>query len=54
MAVGDTPYDALAAKPLGLRVTGVLTGGFSPADLLASGCDLVIDEVKDLGGPLGF
>ena len=29
LAVGDTPYDALAAKPLGLRAAGVLTGGFS-------------------------
>jgi HAD superfamily hydrolase (TIGR01509 family) len=48
LAIGDTPYDALAAKPLGLRVAGVLTGGFSPRELKASGCEVVLDEVKDL------
>jgi HAD superfamily hydrolase (TIGR01549 family) len=53
LAVGDTPYDALAAKPLGLRVVGVLTGGFSPEDLKAAGCDLILDEVQALDGVLG-
>jgi HAD superfamily hydrolase (TIGR01509 family) len=48
LAVGDTPYDALGAKPLGLRVVGVLTGGFSSEDLNAAGCDVVLNEVKDL------
>jgi phosphoglycolate phosphatase-like HAD superfamily hydrolase len=52
LAVGDTPYDALAAKPLGLRVAGVLTGGFSSDELMAAGCDVVLAEVKDLEGYL--
>jgi phosphoglycolate phosphatase-like HAD superfamily hydrolase len=48
LAVGDTPYDALAAKPLGLRAAGVLTGGFSSEELKAAGCDAVLPEIKDL------
>ena len=48
LAVGDTPYDALAAKSLGLAVAGVLTGGFSAETLKAAGCDLVLAELKDL------
>jgi phosphoglycolate phosphatase-like HAD superfamily hydrolase len=48
MAVGDTPYDALAAKPVGLEVTGVLTGGFSREALMAAGCSAVIATVADL------
>ncbi len=51
-AVGDTPYDALAAKPLGLKVAGVLTGGFSSEELKAAGCDVVLPEVKVLEGYL--
>jgi HAD superfamily hydrolase (TIGR01509 family) len=50
LVVGDTPYDALAAKPLGLRVAGLLTGGFSSEDLKAAGCDVVLAEIKDLEG----
>jgi HAD superfamily hydrolase (TIGR01509 family) len=48
LAVGDTPYDALAAKPLGLKVAGVLTGGFSPGELEDAGCDVVLAKVTDL------
>jgi phosphoglycolate phosphatase-like HAD superfamily hydrolase len=48
IAVGDTPYDALAAKALGLRAVGVLTGGFSAQELKAAGCDAVLSEVNEL------
>lgn len=54
MAAGDTPYDAQAAKALGIHVTGVLTGGFSRAELIASGCDAVVNEVQDLERALAF
>jgi phosphoglycolate phosphatase-like HAD superfamily hydrolase len=52
LAVGDTPYDALAAKPLGLRVAGVLAGGFSSEELKAAGCDAVLAEIKDFASYL--
>jgi phosphoglycolate phosphatase-like HAD superfamily hydrolase len=52
LAVGDTPYDALAAKPLGLRAADVLTGGFSSKELKAAGCDAVLAEIKDLASYL--
>jgi phosphoglycolate phosphatase-like HAD superfamily hydrolase len=48
IAVGDTPYDAIAASKVGLRAVGVLTGGFSSEALRAAGCDLVLDRVADL------
>ena len=48
LAVGDTPYDAAAAKQLGMRCAGVLTGGFSAHALLAAGCDDVFDQVRDI------
>jgi phosphoglycolate phosphatase-like HAD superfamily hydrolase len=48
MAVGDTPYDALGARPLGMHVVGVLTGGFSTEQLMDAGCDLVLTQVKHL------
>jgi HAD superfamily hydrolase (TIGR01509 family) len=38
VCIGDTPYDALAARSAGMTVVGVLTGHFASADLLASGC----------------
>jgi phosphoglycolate phosphatase-like HAD superfamily hydrolase len=52
LAVGDTPFDALAAKPLGMVVLGVLTGGFSQQELLEAGCDAVLAKVDDLPGHL--
>jgi HAD superfamily hydrolase (TIGR01509 family) len=48
LAVGDTPFDAEAAKASGLPTIGVLTGGFSAAQLLAAGCIAVISDVTEL------
>ena len=49
LAVGDTPYDAVAAARAGLAGTiGVLTGGFSSTALRAAGCGLVVKQVGDL------
>jgi HAD superfamily hydrolase (TIGR01509 family) len=38
VVIGDTPYDAIAARRAGLRTVGVLCGGFPEADLRAAGC----------------
>jgi beta-phosphoglucomutase-like phosphatase (HAD superfamily) len=38
IAIGDSPYDAQAAGEIGMRTIGMLCGGFSEADLRASGC----------------
>jgi phosphoglycolate phosphatase-like HAD superfamily hydrolase len=54
MAVGDTPYDTFAAKQLGLRAAGVLTGGFSRDELLKAGCVIVIEQIKELDGALAL
>jgi phosphoglycolate phosphatase-like HAD superfamily hydrolase len=48
MMVGDTPYDAIAAKRAGVRAIGMLTGGFSRSDLEASGCVAVYRDPADL------
>ena len=53
VAVGDTPYAALAARPLGLQVTGVLSGGFSREALVCAGCTGVVATVADLHTYLG-
>jgi phosphoglycolate phosphatase-like HAD superfamily hydrolase len=49
VAIGDTPYDANAAKKLGMLSAGLITGGFSEQALLAAGCDTVFAQLKDLG-----
>jgi phosphoglycolate phosphatase-like HAD superfamily hydrolase len=38
VCVGDTPYDAAAARAAGMPAVGVLTGHFARQDLRASGC----------------
>lgn len=48
IAVGDSPYDAIAANALGLHAAGVLTGGFSAEVLTEAGCDFTLREVRDL------
>jgi HAD superfamily hydrolase (TIGR01549 family) len=47
--VGDTPYDAEAARGAGVVAIGVLTGGFSKEILQASGCSEVAPDLADLG-----
>ena len=48
LAVGDTPYDVMAAQGAGMRSAGVLTGGFTEQSFLAVGCDQVIERVGSL------
>ena len=46
--IGDTPYDAIAARRAGLAAIGMLSGGFSRHDLDASGCIAVYHDPADL------
>ncbi len=46
--IGDTPYDAIAAKQARVRAIGMLSGGFSRAELEASGCAAVYRDPSDL------
>jgi HAD superfamily hydrolase (TIGR01509 family) len=48
VVVGDTPYDAEAARQAGLATVGVLCGGFPEADLRAAGCVAVYRDPEDL------
>ena len=41
IAVGDTPYDAMAARAAGLEAIGLRCGGFTPEQLRAAGCHVV-------------
>ncbi len=46
--VGDTPWDAIAAKRAGLRTIGVLCGGFAEEDLRQAGCVAIYRDPQDL------
>jgi phosphoglycolate phosphatase-like HAD superfamily hydrolase len=45
--VGDTPFDVGAALATGARAVGVATGGFSAAELAASGAHAVLPDLAD-------
>jgi phosphoglycolate phosphatase-like HAD superfamily hydrolase len=38
VAIGDTPYDAEAARKAGIETIGVLCGGFTEGSLRKAGC----------------
>jgi HAD superfamily hydrolase (TIGR01549 family) len=46
VVIGDTPFDALAAKGAQMRAVGVLTGGFAAASLMDAGCEDIFDQVE--------
>ncbi|MBE9048252.1 HAD family hydrolase [Pleurocapsales cyanobacterium LEGE 10410] len=48
MVVGDSPYDAIAAKKANLSTIGVLTGGFSRETLTDAGCVAIYQDPADL------
>ena len=48
--VGDTPYDVEAARRAGLGCIGLLSGGYSRAELLDAGAILVVALPTDLLG----
>lgn len=52
--IGDTRFDVECARAGGVRAVGVATGGASRGDLEASGADLVLDDLTDVGRLLHF
>jgi HAD superfamily hydrolase (TIGR01549 family) len=48
LVIGDTPYDAIAARRAGLRAVGVLCGGFPEKDLRDEGCLKIYRDPADL------
>jgi HAD superfamily hydrolase (TIGR01549 family) len=48
VAVGDTPYDAMAATQIGVRTLGLLCGGFAEPDLRQAGCSEIWRDPADL------
>ena len=59
VAIGDTPYDAEAARKAGIPTIGMLCGGFTEVDLRKGGCVAVYPGPGALlacfdASPLGF
>jgi len=52
ICVGDSPYDVEAAAAIGAPCIGVLTGGFSRAELEAAGVVAVAENVAELAASL--
>lgn len=48
IVVGDTPYDAEAARKAGLQTIGLLSGGFPEEDLRAAGCVRIYKDAAEL------
>ena len=48
LVVGDTPYDADAARKAGVASVGVLCGGFAAEDIRAGGATLIYRDPADL------
>ncbi|MEA2836451.1 MAG: hypothetical protein QOD89_1001 [Bradyrhizobium sp.] len=46
--IGDTPYDAEAARGAGTAAAGLLTGGFAKEALAEAGCFVVAHELREL------
>lgn len=48
VVVGDSPYDASAAKKCKMKMIGVLCGGFSEESLREAGCEEIYASPSDL------
>lgn len=48
IVVGDTPYDAEAARKAGIRTIGLLTGGWTSEELMKAGCIATYQDPADL------
>jgi len=48
VVIGDTPYDAIAAKKAELRIFGVLTGDWTKEKLIESGCSEVFQDIETI------
>lgn len=47
--IGDTPFDAQAARCAGANAWGTLSGGHTRSSLIDAGCSGVVPAVEDLG-----
>jgi phosphoglycolate phosphatase-like HAD superfamily hydrolase len=45
--IGDTPFDAQAARRAGASAWGTLSGGHTRSSLMDAGCSLVVSSVGD-------
>ena len=45
--IGDTPFDAQAARSAGASAWGTLSGGHTRSSLIDAGCSLVVSSVGD-------
>ena len=45
--IGDTPFDAQAARSAGATAWGTLTGGHARSSLIDAGCSVVVSSVGD-------
>jgi HAD superfamily hydrolase (TIGR01549 family) len=48
LVIGDTPYDAWAARKAQLRTVGLLCGGWSEKELREAGCLAIYRDASDL------
>jgi HAD superfamily hydrolase (TIGR01509 family) len=48
VAIGDSPYDAIAAGKLDIASIGVLSGGFPEEELREAGCAVIYKDCADL------
>jgi phosphoglycolate phosphatase-like HAD superfamily hydrolase len=46
--MGDTPFDAQAARRAGATAWGTLTGGHPRSSLIDAGCSVVVSSIGDL------
>jgi phosphoglycolate phosphatase-like HAD superfamily hydrolase len=46
--IGDTPFDAQAARSAGATAWGTLTGGHTRSSLIDAGCSVVVSSIADL------
>ncbi len=46
--IGDTPFDAQAARRAGAAAWGTLSGGHARSSLVAAGCSVVVPAIEDL------
>lgn len=47
--IGDTPFDAQAARTAGVAAWGTLSGGHTRTSLVEAGCSAVVSSIEDLG-----
>jgi phosphoglycolate phosphatase-like HAD superfamily hydrolase len=45
--IGDTPFDAQAARRAGTDAWGTLTGGHAKSSLIDAGCSIVVSSIED-------